>query len=45
MKKDIAGLIAKLKSISSVYSDVFVKVLNEMFTGAGIDISKYMEVN
>lgn len=42
MKKDIAGLIDKLKSISSVYSDVFVDVLNEMFSGAGIDISKYL---
>jgi hypothetical protein len=41
MKKDIAGLINKLKSISSVYSDVFMEVLNEMFTGAGIDVSKY----
>lgn len=44
-KKDVAGLIDKLKSISSVYSDVFVDVLNEMFTGAGIDISKYMGGN
>lgn len=42
MKKDIAGLIDKLKSISSVYSDIFAKVLNEMFTGAGIDVSKYL---
>ena len=41
MKKDIAGLIDKLKSISSIYSDVFIEVLNEMFAGAGIDVSKY----
>jgi hypothetical protein len=41
VKKDVAGLINKLKSISSVYSDVFMEILNEMFTGAGIDISKY----
>ena len=42
VKKDVAGLINKLKSISSVYSDVFVDVLNEMFTGAGINISEYL---
>lgn len=42
VKKDIAGLINKLKSISSVYSDVFVDVLNEMFTGAGINVSEYL---
>lgn len=45
VKKDIAGLMDKLKSISSVYSNVFIEVLNEMFTGAGIDISKYMGGN
>lgn len=42
MKKDVAGLIDKLKSVSSVYSDVFVDVFYDMFTAAGINVSEYL---
>jgi hypothetical protein len=41
-KKDIKGLYDKLRNISDKHGDTLVKILDEMFSGAGIDISKYM---
>lgn len=41
-KKDIIGLYDKLRNISDYHGDTLVKILDEMFSGAGIDISKYI---